>query len=155
MFGRNGGVKSKVTDAASAVRHAVAEYGDPLVKDEKLRRRLVAAVTMGAAARERAQRQMGIAGMARRLATDPVLRAQAAELAVQLRAVRRRVEKTQSHKLRNGLLFAAGAGMVVAAVPAARHALSSFLGGGEHEVPPPAANGENVAAVEPEGLGSA
>ncbi|HEU5371396.1 MAG TPA: hypothetical protein VFU51_03315 [Gaiellaceae bacterium] len=133
MFGRNGGVKSKVSDAADAVRSVVTDYGDPLAKDEKLRRRLVDVLATGAAARERARRQMGVTGLARRLATDPVLREQLNELATQLRSVQRRVEKTQSHKLRNTVLFAAGAGMVIAAVPAARNAITSLFDGGHDE----------------------
>lgn len=134
MFGRNGGVKSKVSDAAGAVRSVVTDYGDPLAKDEKLRRRLVDVLTTGAAARERARRQMGLTGLARRLATDPVLREQLNELATQLRSVQRRVEKTQSHKLRNTVLFVAGIGMVaIAAVPAARNAITSLVGGGHDE----------------------
>ena len=130
MFGRNGGVKSRVSGAASAVRSVVADYGDPLAKDERLRRRLLEVLTTGAAARERARRQMGVTGLARRLASDPVLRAQLNELASQLRLVQRRVEKTQSHKVRNTVLFVAGVGMVaIAAVPAARKAIASLLGG--------------------------
>jgi hypothetical protein len=132
MFGRNGGVKSKVSGAASTVRSVVTDYADPLAKDEKLRRRLVEVLTTGAAARDRARRQMGVTGLARRLAGDPVLRAQLNELAAQLRIVQRRVEKTQSHKVRNTVLFVAGAGMVaVAAVPAVRKAIASLFDGGD------------------------
>jgi hypothetical protein len=134
MFGRNGGVKSRMSDAASTVRSVVTDYGDPLAKDEKLRRRLVEALTTGVAARERARRQMGITGVARRLATDPVLRAQLNELADQLRSVQHRVEKKQSHKMRNTMLFVAGVGMVaIAAMPAARKAISSIFDGGNDD----------------------
>jgi signal transduction protein with GAF and PtsI domain len=134
MFGRNGGVKSRVTDAASTVRGVVSDYGDPLAKDEKLRRRLVEVLTTGAAARERARRQMGVTGLARRLATDPVLRAQLNDLASQLRLVQRRVEKQHSHKVRNTILFVAGIGMVAAAaVPGVRKAVTSLFEGGHDE----------------------
>jgi hypothetical protein len=134
MFGRSSSVKTKVSDAAEVVRSVVADYGDPLAKDEKLRRRLVEALTTGVAARERARRQMGVTGLARRLASDPVLRAQLNELSTQLRSVRHQVEKKQSHKLRNTMLFAAGVGMVtVAAVPAARKAITSLFGGGHDD----------------------
>jgi hypothetical protein len=134
MFGRNGGMKSRMSGAARAVRGVIADYGDPLAKDEKLRRRLIDVLTTGAAARERARRQMGVTGLARRLATDPVLRAQLTDLAEQLRLVQRRVEKTNSHKLRNTALFAVGVGMVaVAAVPAARKAIASLVGAGDGE----------------------
>jgi hypothetical protein len=116
------------------VKGVVTDYADPLAKDEKLRKRLVEALTTGAAARERARKQMGVTGVARRLAGDPVLRAQLNELAAQLRLVQRRVEKKQSHKARNTVLFIAGAGMVaVAVVPAARNAITSLFGGGQDE----------------------
>ena len=52
MFGRNGG-RSVVAGAASEV----SGYGSELVEDEKLRRRLVAALAAGAAVRRRAKRQ--------------------------------------------------------------------------------------------------
>jgi hypothetical protein len=130
MLGRNKGVKDKVSGAATAVRKTVSDYADPLAHDEKLRERLVAALATGAAARQRARRQLGVTGAARRLASDQVLRAQLAELAAQVRAVQKRTEKPRSHKLRNTVLFAAGVGMVVAAIPAARQAVSSLLGGG-------------------------
>lgn len=133
MMGRTSGMKSKVSGAAKTVRHVVADYGDPLAKDEKLRRRLVEALTTTVAARERARRQLGVTGVARRLASDPVLRAQLNDLATQLRSVQHRVEKKQSHKLRNTMLFAAGVGMVVAAVPAARNAITSLFGGGHDD----------------------
>ena len=77
MFGRNKGVSGFASDALETV----APYTDRLAHDEKLRERLVAALTAGVAARKRAQRQAGLIGLARRLATDPVLRTQLAEAA--------------------------------------------------------------------------
>jgi hypothetical protein len=159
MFGRNDGVKSKVSGAATAVRSVVTDYGDPLAKDEKLRRRLIDVLTTGVAARERARRQMGVSGLARRLATDPVLRAQLNELTQQLRSVQHRVEKTHSHKVRNTVLFVAGAGMVaVAAVPAARKAITSLFDGGHDEwkgSDRPSQHGEVDGSVESETVATA
>jgi len=116
MFGRNKGISEYASDAIETV----APYTDRLAHDEKLRERLVAALTAGAAARQRAQRQTGALGLARRLATDPVLRAQLAEALHQLQKAQGRVRKSRSHKLRNTMLFVTGAGMVVAAVPSLR-----------------------------------
>lgn len=116
MFGRNKGISGLASDALESV----SPYTDRLAHDEKLRERLVAALTAGAAASRRAQRQTGAIGLARRLATDPVLRGQLAEAVHQLQKAQGRVRKSRSHKLRNTMLFVTGAGMVVAAVPSLR-----------------------------------
>ena len=126
MFGRNGG-RSVVAGAASEV----SGYGSELVEDEKLRRRLVAALAAGAAVRRRAKRQAGVLGFARRLAEDPVLRAQLMEMFVQLQKARRRVERRRSHKLRNSVFLLAGFGAASAAVsmPSVRARILGLVGG--------------------------
>jgi len=96
---------------------------DRLTHDEKLRARLIAALTAGVAARKRAQRRTGLVGLARTLGSDPVLRAQVAEALDQLQKARGRLRKSRSHKGRNFLLFLTGTGMVVAAVPGLRNAV--------------------------------
>jgi hypothetical protein len=116
MFGRKQGVTDRVGEAIEVV--------DPLVKDEKLRQRLTAALAAGAAARQRVRRQTGLQGLALRLATDPVLRAQLADLGTQLAAAAKRAEPKRSHKLRTTLLLVAGAG-------AAAVYVRSKLGGGD------------------------
>jgi hypothetical protein len=116
MFGRNKGVSGFASDALESV----SPYTDRLAHDEKLRERLVAALTAGMAARQRAQRQAGVIGLARRLATDPILRTQLAEAAHQLQKAQSRVQKGRSHKTRNTILFVTSVGMVVAAVPSLR-----------------------------------
>jgi uncharacterized membrane protein len=121
MIGRNRGVRERVAEAAGTV----AGYVDPLVRDEKLRRKVAASLAVARAAQRRARRQAGLAGLARRLGSDPVLRAQLNELVSQLQGVQRRARKTRSHKLRNSLLFAGGVGMVAAAIPSLRNAITS------------------------------
>ncbi|HEY0415520.1 MAG TPA: hypothetical protein VGC78_03965 [Gaiellaceae bacterium] len=116
MFGR----KQGVTKAVGSGADAVVEFVDPLVQDEKLRKRLVAALAAGTAARQRVRRQTGLRGLATRLATDPVLRVQLAELATQLGAARKRVERKRSHKLRTTILVLAGAGAAAGAVAVIR-----------------------------------
>jgi hypothetical protein len=111
MFGRRKGAVATVSENAKAVR----DYVDPLVRDEKLRRKLATALAVGNQARRRARRQAGLAGAARRLATDPVLRNQLTELSSQLKGVQKRARKTQSHRTRNAVLVVAGTGVVVAA----------------------------------------
>jgi hypothetical protein len=123
MFGRKDGAKATVTETAGTVGGAVADatgamvdYVDPLAKDEKLRQRLAAAIIAGAGARQRVRRQRGLTGLVRRLAADPVLRAQLIELGAELKGVQKRAKKAHSHKLRNVMLVAGGAGMVAAAI---------------------------------------
>ncbi len=119
--------KRGVTDTVGAAAESVVAYIDPLAKDEKLRRRVAAALAAGLAARQQVRRQTGLHSLAARLGSDTVLRAQLAELAEQLKATYARAEKRRSHKLRNALLFGAGVGMVVAAVPSLREGLRSKL----------------------------
>ncbi|MFL5928433.1 MAG: SRPBCC family protein [Gaiellaceae bacterium] len=136
MFGRNRGAKTTVVEAAGTVTEAVADaadavvgYVDPVARDEKLRQRLAAAVLAGAAARRQIRTQTGLSGLLRRLAADRALRAQLIELGTQLQAAQKRAKKARSHKLRNGVLFVSGVGMVVASVPAARGMLVSLVRG--------------------------
>ena len=121
---------TKVSDAYDTV----APIGEQFVKDQKLRERLVAAVDAGLAARQRAQKQVGIAGTARRLGTDPVLRAELVEMVEQLRAARRRIEPKRSHTLRNVGMVVAGAGLVIA-IPSVRNRLKRMLRGSDSRTP--------------------
>ena len=57
MFGRNKGVSGFASNALETV----SPYTDRLAHDEKLRERLVAALTAGMAARQRAQRDDQVA----------------------------------------------------------------------------------------------
>jgi hypothetical protein len=123
MFSRSHGVAERMSTAAQAV----ADYVDPLTKDDRLRKRLADAITAGAAARQHVRRQTGLRG-AIRLASDPVLVAQIKEAATHLQAAQKRARKAKSHKLRNAILFAGGAAAVVAAVPSLRHGVMSKLG---------------------------
>jgi hypothetical protein len=134
MLGRNGGIKRAVAVSGGSMKHAfadaanaIAHYVDPLSTDEKLRRRLAAAIVAGSAAQRRARSQTGLTGLARRVASDPVLRAQLVEMATQLQAAQRRAKRARSHKLRNTIFCLGGFGVAVAAVPAAREAVSSVL----------------------------
>ena len=108
----------------------LTSYGGDVLEDKKARRRLVAAATAGLAARQRAKRQTGVSGLLRRLAEDPVLRANAMTMLVSLQEARQRVERRRSHKVRNILLLLGGAGAATAvvAVPAVRARVLGLLG---------------------------
>jgi hypothetical protein len=107
-----------------AARPAV-RYVDPLVKDEKLRSRLIAALTAARAARVQAQKQTGFTGTVRRFATDPILRAHLRETVSQMQAAQDRARKVRSHRLRNGALVLVGLGVAVAAAAPLRRAISA------------------------------
>lgn len=132
MFGRK-----DVTATASDAIDSVSPYVDQLANDEKLRQRLVAALTAGAAAGKRARKQTGLVGLATRLATDPVLRAQLGEASAQLQKANSRLKKHKSHKLRNAMLLLAGAGAVIAAVPSLRETIMSKVSGEPETYHPP------------------
>jgi len=140
MFGRSSGTSTRVVDTAVTMKEAVAdaadavaEYVDPLARDEKLRERLAAAISAGAAARQRMRAQNGLSGLARRLAEDQVLRAQLVEMAAALQAANKRAKKMRGHRLRNTVLFVAGIGMTVAAVPALRAKVMSVVRGARRD----------------------
>ena len=116
MFGRDKGMKRVASDTLDHV----SPYVDQLANDDKLRQRLVAAISAGAAARKRAKTHAGMLGIARRVGSDPVLRAQVFEAVSQLRKARGRIQKNDSHTTRNVLLALTGAGVVVAGVPKLR-----------------------------------
>jgi hypothetical protein len=152
MLGRTSGAKAKVTSAAGTV----AGYVDPLVKDEKLRKRLLEALAVGVAARQRAKRQIGVTSLARRLGNDPVLRDQLAELASHLRDAREQVrtqrpaKRAKSHRMRNTTLLLAGAGLIVASAPTLREKIAAkakgFFGDGHDDSPvePPLAQSDGA-----------
>jgi uncharacterized membrane protein len=130
MFGRNG-----ARDAAADAAGELSRYGG-VVEDDKLRERLLAAVAAGLAARQRAKSQSGALGLAVRLSRDPLLRAQAVEMLVQLQKAWQRVERRRSHKLRKSLLLLAGFGAASAAVsiPAVRERILALVGGAKERV---------------------
>jgi uncharacterized membrane protein len=132
MLGRKNGA----TAIARGALESVSTYVDQLAHDEKLRRRLVGAVSAAALARERSRRQAGLPALATKLRSDPVLRAQVADAVAQLQKAQHRMKKSRSqmkksrsHKTRNFLLVLTGGGMVIAAVPSLRSAVMNKVRG--------------------------
>ena len=123
MFGQG-----KKTGIMSATADRMSPYVDRLTHDEKLRRRLAAAITSQVATRQRAKRRKtGFLGTAARFGSNPMLRTQMLEAVSHVHKVRGRMQKTNHHKARNSVLALAGAGIVVAAVPSLRHSLIDTL----------------------------
>lgn len=120
MLGR---MRSGVGVGSDAFDH-VSPYLGQLASDEKLRRRVLAALVAGLAARQRAKKQFGLLGLATTLGTDPVLRAQVVEAVSQLQMARKRVQnKRRRRRSRGVLLLAAGVGVSVLALPRLRNGL--------------------------------
>jgi uncharacterized membrane protein len=148
------GARKTVGEAADAVggaAQAAVGYVDPLVRDEKLRERLAAAILAGFAVQSRVRKQTGLTGLAQRLATDRALHAQLAEMAVAMQAVQTRVKKVHNkHRVRNALLFVSGIGMIIAAVPSLRSKMPSLLGGGYDQWPPSGWNQPRATTINEE-----
>ena len=141
MSTRNNGATAIVARAVDNL----SPYADRLT-DEKLRQRLIAAVIAGAAARRRAKRQAGLAGLVRRLEAERVLRAQVTQAVAQLQRVSGRAPKKRSHKRRNLVLFLTGAGMIVAALPNVRSAVAAKVRGAGDDWQP---GGDALGGFEP------
>jgi uncharacterized membrane protein len=122
MFGRSrtAVLKDKATSAT--------ELGSALAKDKKFRKELVSAISHGTLARRRAARKIGFLAAATRLVGDPKLKQELNKMMSSLDKVLHRVEKKQSHKLRNTLLVLGGVGGAVAAAIPLRKKLPA-LGG--------------------------
>ncbi len=104
MFKRT---KSQVLkdNAASAT-----DFASALAKDKKFRRELVSAVSHGTIARRRASSRIGFVAAVTRLSTDPKLKNELRRMTSSIERAWSRVEKKQSHKLRNSILVIAGVG---------------------------------------------
>lgn len=97
------------------------EVAGALVKDQKFRKQIAAAVAHATVARRRARRRKFVlATTIMRLGADPVLRREVRAMAQNLEKALGRIEKKQSHKVRNSLLVAAGVGGAAAAYAQAR-----------------------------------
>jgi uncharacterized membrane protein len=116
--------KRRVAEVASEAIENVSPYVDQFARDERFRRRLIAAIGAAAAAQRRARRQAGWVGLATRLSSDPVLRAQLAQAVEQLQKAKSRKSR-RKHTMRNATLILGGVTVAVAAVPDLRDPMIS------------------------------
>ena len=116
--------KRRVAEAASEAIENVSPYVDQFAHDERFRRRLIAAIGAAAAAQRRARRQAGWVGLATRLSSDPVLRAQVTQAVEQLQKAKSRKSR-RKHTMRNATLILGGVTVAVAAVPDLRDPMIS------------------------------
>jgi hypothetical protein len=111
--------ETQVDKAKDAVRDAVS-YADEVLRDERLRADLRAAIGHGTRAGERVRKDIDAGSITTRLAADKKLRKNLRALLDDLDSAGERVRRRSSHRFRNFVLFIAGAAAVVAAIAGIR-----------------------------------
>ncbi len=121
--------KESQMDKAKGALRDVVSYADEVVRDERLRADIRAAIGHGATARDRLKKDIADGGITTRLAGDKKLRKNLLALLDDLDSAGDRMRRRKRHRARNVLLIIAGTGAVVAAIPGIRH----FLARRRHE----------------------
>jgi hypothetical protein len=129
--------QSRIEKAKDVLRETI-RYADELVRDQKLRSDVRAAVEHGTRAGERVRDDIDSGGIAARLAADKKLRTELRAALDDLDRAADRVRRKRSHKVRNALLVVVGAGAAVAVVPSARRWVADQVSP-NGDVPPQAA----------------
>ena len=91
-----------------------SEFAAALAKDKKFRKELLSAISHGSLAQKRAARKIGFYASMMRVKSDPKIRRELNKMVSSLDKAWARVEKKQSHKMRNTLLVVGGVGGAVA-----------------------------------------
>jgi uncharacterized membrane protein len=110
---------------------AASELAAQLARDKKFRKQLSGAAKHGSRAKQRGVRRIGSLSLARRLATDPELRAELQQMRDDLQAAWERLQakRTRRHGLRNTLLLAGLGGGLALALRKRGTSKPSFSGG--------------------------
>lgn len=111
-------------DKARGALRDVVSYADEVVRDERLRADIRAAVGHGATATDRLKKSIADGGITTRLAGDKKLRKNLRALLDDLDSAGDRMRRKKRHRARNVLLMIAGTGAVIAAIPGIRHYLA-------------------------------
>lgn len=132
--------ESRMDKARSTIRD-VASYAREVVRDERLRADLRAAMEHGAKASDRVKRDIDAGGMTTRLAADKKLRKNLRAMLDDLDGAGDRMRRKKSHRARNVLLTLAGGVAALVAVPKVRPWLtertSEIVGTGGSTEPEP------------------
>ena len=113
------------TDKVKEILREIISYADEVVRDERLRGDIQAAVGHGSKASDRVKRDIDAGGITTRLAADKKLRRNLRALLDDLDSASERMRRKKGHRVRNALLIVASSGAVLAAVPNARRWLAS------------------------------
>ena len=112
--------KTQIDKAKQALRDAVA-YADEVVRDERLRADIRAAVGHGTKASDRLKKEIDAGGISARLMSDAKLRKNLRAMLDDLDSAGQRMRRKKGHRARSDLFVIAGAGAVVAAISGLRH----------------------------------
>jgi hypothetical protein len=107
-------------DKAKETLRDVVSYADEVVRDERLRGDILAAIGHGAEAGDRFRADIDAGGITTRLAADKKLRRNLRRALDDLENASDRLRRKRRHRVRNIVLIAAAAGVVAAIVPSAR-----------------------------------
>jgi len=111
-------------DKARGALQDVVSYAHEVVRDERLRADIRAAVGHGATATDRLKKDIADGGITTRLARDKKLRKNLRALLDDLDSAGDRMRRKKGHRARNLLLIVAGTGAVMAAIPGIRQLLA-------------------------------
>lgn len=101
-------------DKAKETLRDVVSYADEVIRDERLRADIRAAVGHGWKASDRVKEDVNAGGITTRLASDKNLRKDLRRMIDDLDSVSERIRRKKSHRARNALLIVASAGAVLA-----------------------------------------
>lgn len=114
---------TQMDKAKGTLREAVS-YADEIIRDERLRTDILAAIGHGSEAGDRIRKDIDDAGIAKRLAADKKLRKKLRQTLDDLDSAGERLRRTERHRVRNVVLIVAGAGAVAAMAPTVRRWLT-------------------------------
>ena len=112
--------KQSQADRAKVTLRDFASYADKVVRDERLRADILAAVGHGTEAGNRIREDIDAGSIATRLAADRKLRKKLRATLDDLDNASDRLRRKRRHYVRNAFLVVAGAGVVAAVIPKAR-----------------------------------
>lgn len=112
--------KQTQVDRAKQTLRDVASYADHVVRDERLRADILAAVGHGTEAGNRIKEDIDAGSIATRLASDRKLRKKLRATLDDLDNASDRLRRKRRHVVRNAFLIVLGAGVVAASIPKVR-----------------------------------
>ena len=115
--------ETQMDKAKDALRDVVS-YADEVIRDERLRADIRAAVGHGTKAGDRVKKDIDAGGITTRLAADRKLRTNLRAMLDDLDSAGERVRRKQGHRARKVLFIVASTAAVVAAISTIRHFLT-------------------------------
>jgi hypothetical protein len=120
--------RSRTEKVKNALGEAIS-YTDELIRDERLRAHVRAAVGHGAQATGRVRGDFEAGNVASRLAADKKLRKNIRALLDDLDSAGDRLRRKRRHRARNAVLIVAGTGAAIAVIPNVRRWIAASSNG--------------------------